>query len=104
MCKLLSNKKYQSVGTLSQTLVYRQGFLYLLYKNGAECRGKKMETLISFLCDRSVTGNGQPKLEQTSYCTHYVSWRTPLACESEVGVHGGEGRGEREMRWEMRDM
>ena len=105
----------------STSLHYRQGFLYLLYKNDDDCYGlpgRKMETLISFICDHTVSGNGQPRLERTSDCTHYVTWRTPLACEAEVSrrtnrkgmgkgdvkdwmgeVHGGIGS-EQEKRWE----
>ena len=75
-----------NVGSVNTTLVYRQGFLFLHYKNGENCEGqqnRKTETLISFMCDPQA-GNGKPTLERTNDCTHFVTWKTKLACEAEV--------------------
>ena len=75
----------QNMGSVNSTLVYRQGFLYLHYKNGDKCEsesGRKMETFISFMCDPK--GEGEPTLERTNDCTHFVTWKTKLACEAEV--------------------
>ena len=83
MCK---KKGSVNVGSVNSTLVYRQGFLYLHYKNGDDCQGfpgRKMETFITFVCD-PTKGTGTPKLERTNDCTHFVTWKTALACEAEV--------------------
>ena len=83
---LAGKKAGASVGSVSSTLLYRQGFLYLHYKNGDVCdgsSGRKMETLITFMCD-PTQGQGTPKLEKLNDCTHFVTWKTSLACEAEV--------------------
>ena len=75
------------MGSFSKTLVYRQGFLYLHYKNGDKCEKKpeqKTETLISFICDPYAKSETKPTLELTNECTHFVTWNTSLACEAEV--------------------
>ena len=72
------------MGNFSTTLVYRQGFLSLLYKDGGPCesdKSRKTETLISFVCDPEKS---DPILEKTGDCTHFVTWKTKLACEAEV--------------------
>ena len=84
ICKIDGNK---NVGNFSTTLVYRQGFLYLHYKNGDKCEKKpkqKTETLISFICDPYAKSETKPTLELTNDCTHFVTWKTSLACETEV--------------------
>lgn len=87
ICKKTIGGYKLSVGSFSQTLVYRQGFLYLHYKNGGTCEKKpeqKTETLISFICDPYAKNETKPTLELTNDCTHFVTWKTSLACEAEV--------------------
>lgn len=76
------------MGSFNKKLVYRQGFLYLHYADGDECEAKpdqKTETLISFICDpKADKKEDKPTLEVTNDCTHFVTWKTSLACEAEV--------------------
>ncbi|CAB4017670.1 cation-independent mannose-6-phosphate receptor-like [Paramuricea clavata] len=92
ICKI--GKPNVNVGSVNTTLVYRQGFLFLHYKNGENCEGqqnRKTETLISFMCDPQA-GNGKPALERTNDCTHFVTWKTKLACEAEVDCVAHDGQ------------
>ncbi|XP_028412187.1 cation-independent mannose-6-phosphate receptor-like isoform X2 [Dendronephthya gigantea] len=89
-------KKYSktSAGNVNTTLVYRQGFLYLHYKDGSACSEsdkRTSETLISFICDAKA-GKGKPKLERVKDCTHFVTWRTSLACEAEIDCVAQDGK------------
>ena len=75
------------MGSFNKELIYRQGFLYLHYKNGDACEAKpeqKTETLISFMCDPKADKDDKPTVELTNDCTHFVTWKTSLACEAEV--------------------
>ncbi|XP_028411568.1 cation-independent mannose-6-phosphate receptor-like [Dendronephthya gigantea] len=83
-----------SAGNVNTTLVYRQGFLYLHYKDGSACSEsdkRTSETLISFICDAKA-GKGKPKLERVKDCTHFVTWRTNLACEAEIDCVAQDGK------------
>ncbi|XP_046849051.1 cation-independent mannose-6-phosphate receptor-like [Xenia sp. Carnegie-2017] len=94
ICKNDKSKKPTSLGNVNTQLQYRQGFLFLHYTNGDMCvpeLGRKMETMITFICDSSA-GRGSPVIEKTGDCTHFVTWKTDLTCEAEVDCVAHDGK------------
>ncbi|KAG0026100.1 Cation-independent mannose-6-phosphate receptor CI-MPR [Podila clonocystis] len=80
--------KGRSLGQLSKTPFFRSENLLLEYKNGDECLGGtgdlKKSTLIHFVCDNSVSGQGKPVLIADNYeCSFWFEWRTPSACATD---------------------
>ncbi|KAF8939399.1 Cation-independent mannose-6-phosphate receptor CI-MPR [Dissophora ornata] len=70
--------------------------LLLEYKDGDDCPNTngnyKKSTLIRFICDTSVTGQGNPfLLSNNNDCNYWFEWRTPSACSVErpSGSSGG---------------
>ncbi|KAG0364161.1 Cation-independent mannose-6-phosphate receptor CI-MPR [Gamsiella multidivaricata] len=70
--------------------------LLLEYTNGDDCPNTngnyKKSTLIRFLCDTSVSGQGNPYLlSNNNDCNYWFEWRTPAACSTDrpSGSNGG---------------
>ncbi|KAG0332135.1 Cation-independent mannose-6-phosphate receptor CI-MPR [Podila horticola] len=80
--------KGRSLGQLSKTPFFRSENLLLKYENGDECLGGtgelKRSTLIHFVCDNSVSGQGKPVLiADSNECSFWFEWRTPSACATD---------------------
>ncbi|KAG0303537.1 Cation-independent mannose-6-phosphate receptor CI-MPR, partial [Dissophora globulifera] len=70
--------------------------LLLEYKDGDDCPNTsgnyKKSTLIRFMCDNSVSGQGNPYLlSSNNDCNYWFEWRTPAACPVDRPSGGGAG-------------
>ncbi|KAG0379837.1 Cation-independent mannose-6-phosphate receptor CI-MPR [Mortierella sp. AD032] len=87
--------KGTSLGTLSKTPKFRGDSLLLEYEGGDECLNAdnyKKSTLIQFICDTTVSGQGNPFLiSHSNECTYWFVWRTPAACPVDRPSGGGAG-------------
>ncbi|KAF8979607.1 Cation-independent mannose-6-phosphate receptor [Haplosporangium bisporale] len=80
--------KGRSLGQLSKTPFFRSENLLLEYTKGDECLNTdgsiKRSTLIHFVCDTSVSGQGKPVLvADNNECNFWFEWRTPSACATD---------------------
>ncbi|KAG0013196.1 Cation-independent mannose-6-phosphate receptor CI-MPR [Entomortierella chlamydospora] len=80
--------KGTSLGKMSKYPFFRGDSLLLEYKDGDECPNTagnyKKSTLVRFICDTSVNGQGNPYLISSSNeCSYWFEWRTPVACPTE---------------------
>uniref|UniRef100_A0A1D1XNK5 Autophagy-related protein 27 n=1 Tax=Anthurium amnicola TaxID=1678845 RepID=A0A1D1XNK5_9ARAE len=83
-----------SLGSVSQTPIFRGDNLVMEFTKGKFCGGTnyKRSSAISFICDQTVEGQGQPKFVSTFYdCAFFFEWRTPAACPT--GKKGSAGAG-----------
>ncbi|KAF9549627.1 Cation-independent mannose-6-phosphate receptor CI-MPR [Mortierella hygrophila] len=87
--------KGTSLGKLSKTPVFRGDSLILEYTNGDDCPNAanyRKSTTIQFVCDTSVSGQGNPYLISSSNdCSYWFVWRTPVACSADRPSGGSSG-------------
>lgn len=81
-------QKHVNAGRLNKALIYEDGALELIYKDGDACPGNpnlKYTSIVSFVCQSDAGPGSKPVIVSfdDSTCTYYFSWRTPLACEEE---------------------
>ncbi|KAJ8081005.1 hypothetical protein PM082_017841 [Marasmius tenuissimus] len=78
-----------SVGLSNTTLLMSDGIPKLRMGKGSKCTGSEVnlaETVIEFICDTSVFGQGQPRLraqlptEDEQACGFFIEWKTHFAC------------------------
>ncbi|KAJ1674355.1 Cation-independent mannose-6-phosphate receptor CI-MPR, partial [Spiromyces aspiralis] len=73
-----------SLGKPSEKPFVRGNKLLLEYHGGSQCPDNsqaKQSTVISFICDASVPGNGKPVyVADAERCAFWFEWRTPVAC------------------------
>ncbi|KAF9567245.1 Cation-independent mannose-6-phosphate receptor CI-MPR [Mortierella alpina] len=85
--------KGTSLGKLSQNPFFKS--LLLEYKDGDECPNAqyyKKSTLIRFVCDSSVKGQGTPYLiANNNDCNFWFEWHTPAACATDRPRGGSTG-------------
>ncbi|RKP10186.1 mannose-6-phosphate receptor binding domain-containing protein [Thamnocephalis sphaerospora] len=77
------DRKGFSIGRVNKTPFFRGDHLLLQYENGDECAQstERRKTLISFVCDTAVSGQGAPTLVAAmDSCSYWFEWRTPAAC------------------------
>lgn len=84
-------QKHVNAGRLNKALIYEDGALELIYKDGDACPGNpnlKYTSIVSFVCQSDAGPGSKPVIVSfdDSTCTYYFSWRTPLACEEESVV------------------
>ncbi|KAF9193932.1 Cation-independent mannose-6-phosphate receptor CI-MPR [Haplosporangium sp. Z 27] len=77
--------KGTSLGKMSKYPFFRGDSLLLEYKDGEDCPNTggnyKKSTLIRFICDTSINGQGNPYLlSRSNDCNFWFEWRTPVAC------------------------
>ncbi|KAF9580175.1 Cation-independent mannose-6-phosphate receptor CI-MPR [Lunasporangiospora selenospora] len=87
--------KGTSLGQLSKAPFFKGDALLLEYKNGDECYNApnyKKSTTIRFICDPSISGQGNPHLlANNDDCHFWFEWRTPAACPTERRNSGSGG-------------
>ncbi|KAF9962101.1 Cation-independent mannose-6-phosphate receptor CI-MPR [Mortierella alpina] len=87
--------KGTSLGKLSQNPFFKGDSLLLEYKDGDECPNAqyyKKSTLIRFVCDTSVKGQGTPYLiANNNDCNFWFEWHTPAACATDRPSGGSTG-------------
>ncbi|KAG0264800.1 Cation-independent mannose-6-phosphate receptor CI-MPR [Mortierella polycephala] len=87
--------KGTSLGKLSKNPFFRGDSLLLEYKDGDDCPNAqyyKKSTLIRFVCDTSVNGQGNPYLiSNNNDCSYWFEWHTPLACSVDRPSSGSGG-------------
>ncbi|KAG0215272.1 Cation-independent mannose-6-phosphate receptor CI-MPR [Mortierella sp. GBA30] len=87
--------KGSSLGKLSKNPFFRGDSLLLEYKDGDDCPDApyyKKSTLIRFVCDSSVSGQGTPYLiSNNNNCNFWFEWHTPAACSVERPSGGSSG-------------
>ncbi|KAK1227748.1 hypothetical protein PQX77_009218 [Marasmius sp. AFHP31] len=78
-----------SVGLSNTTLLMSDGIPKLKMRKGSKCKGSETtlaETVIEFMCDTSVFGQGQPMLraqlptDDEPACGFFIEWKTHFAC------------------------
>ncbi|CAG8538494.1 10574_t:CDS:2 [Ambispora leptoticha] len=93
---LITDDEWISLGKKNSTLYIQNDELFLNYKDGDKCPdddNNKRETFIRFICDRTIEGQGAPKLLLSSReCVYIFEWKTSVACpESKTENMGGWG-------------
>lgn len=83
-----------SLGQTSTTPIIRGDSLIMEFNNGNDKCGTtnyRKTSVISFICDKTVEGQGQPSFISTyRNCGFFFEWRTPVACST---TKKGEGLG-----------
>ncbi|KAJ2849826.1 Cation-independent mannose-6-phosphate receptor CI-MPR [Coemansia brasiliensis] len=95
------------LGKLGDTWPQLRGDKLLLeYTNGDACSNipqLNQTTIISFVCDRTVNGNGRPVfISEWANCAFIFEWRTPLACSNTLAA-GNEQKIETDIDDESND-
>lgn len=89
-----------SIGALNTTVTVQDSRPRITMANGSRCRSKmgnnqlRASTVIEFICDSSVSGNGMPRLvaqlppgDDDDACAFFFEWRSGFACPtSEPGT------------------